>query len=153
MASHGDTTANSKINLRRWKRKFWINFLRISMVGLFLALWEFVAGRWIEILLISSPSLIFSAFLSNLESGTLIRHTWVTLTEIGIRTNHYRPIRNSTDCPSTPFYCLAWNRNLVKSGSRFFTDLLFEFLQYLFWHETNGSRIHRSSQTDGCQRI
>ena len=84
MASHGDTTANSKINLRRWKRKFWINFLRISMVGLFLALWEFVAGRWIEILLISSPSLIFSAFLSNLESGTLIRHTWVTLTEIGI---------------------------------------------------------------------
>ena len=84
MASQGDTTANSKTNLRRWKRKFWINFLRISMIGLFLALWEFVAGRWIEILLISSPSLIFSAFLSNLESGTLIGHTWVTLTEIGI---------------------------------------------------------------------
>jgi len=84
MAPQGDTTANSKTNLRRWKRKFWINFLRISMVGLFLALWEFVAGRWIEILLISSPSLIFSAFLSNLESGTLIGHTWVTLTEIGI---------------------------------------------------------------------
>jgi len=84
MASQGDTTANSKTNLRRWKRKFWINFLRISMIGLFLTLWEFVAGRWIEILLISSPSLIFSAFLSNLESGTLIGHTWVTLTEIGI---------------------------------------------------------------------
>jgi len=84
MAPQGDTTANSKTNFRRWKRKFWINFLRISMVGLFLALWEFVAGRWIEILLISSPSLIFSAFLSNLESGTLIGHTWVTLTEIGI---------------------------------------------------------------------
>ena len=84
MAPQGNTTANSKTNLRRWKRKFWINFLRISMVGLFLALWEFVAGRWIEILLISSPSLIFSAFLSNLESGTLIGHTWVTLTEIGI---------------------------------------------------------------------
>ena len=84
MASQGDTTANSKTNLRRWKRKFWINFLRIGMIGLFLTLWEFVAGRWIEILLISSPSLIFSAFLSNLESGTLIGHTWVTLTEIGI---------------------------------------------------------------------
>ena len=84
MASQGDTTANSKTKLRRWKRKFWINFLRISMIGLFLSLWEFVAGRWIEILLISSPSLIFSAFLSNLESGTLIGHTWVTLTEIGI---------------------------------------------------------------------
>ena len=84
MAPQGNTTANSKTNLRRWKRKFWINFLRISMVGLFLALWEFVAGRWIQILLISSHSLIFSAFLSNLESGTLIGHTWVTLTEIGI---------------------------------------------------------------------
>ena len=84
MASQGDTTTNSKGNFRRWKRKFWINFLRISMIGTFLTMWEFVAGRWIEILLISSPSLIFSAFLSNLESGTLIDHTWVTLTEIGI---------------------------------------------------------------------
>lgn len=54
------------------------------MIGLFLLTWEIIAGRWIEILLISSPSRIFSAFLSNLESGTLMEHTWVTLQEIGI---------------------------------------------------------------------
>ena len=84
MAAKGNTKDISGTGLGRWKRKLWINLLRIGMIGIFLLLWEIIAGRWIDVLLISSPSRIFSAFLSNLESGILMEHTWVTLQEIGI---------------------------------------------------------------------
>ncbi|MDA2933488.1 ABC transporter permease [Acidobacteria bacterium AH-259-D05] len=67
-----------------WKRRLWVNLLRLGVLGGFFLLWEIAAGRWIEPFLISSPSRIFSALITNIQSGTLTQHTWVTLQEIGI---------------------------------------------------------------------
>ncbi len=84
MMAESDEVDVSEASWPYWTRSLWINLLRIGVVGGFFLLWEMAAGRWIEPFLISSPSRIFSSFIANIQSGTLIGHTWVTLQEIGI---------------------------------------------------------------------
>lgn len=84
MMAESDEVGVSEASRPYWIRSLWINLLRIGVVGGFFLLWEMAAGRWIEPFLISSPSRIFSSFIANIQSGTLIGHTWVTFQEIGI---------------------------------------------------------------------
>ncbi len=67
-----------------WRRTLWVNLLRAGIVGGFFLLWEVASGRWVEPLIISSPSRIFASLLDNLQSGSLIEHALVTFKEIGI---------------------------------------------------------------------
>lgn len=84
MMADSDEVGVSEASRPYWIRSLWINLLRIGVVGGFFLLWEIAAGRWIEVFLISSPSRIFSSLIANIQSGTLIGHTWVTFQEIGI---------------------------------------------------------------------
>ncbi len=84
MMAESDEVGVSEASRPYWIRSLWVNLLRIGVVGGFFLLWEMAAGRWIEPFLISSPSRIFSSFIANIQSGTLIGHTWVTFQEIGI---------------------------------------------------------------------
>lgn len=84
MMAESDEVGVSEASRPYWIRSLWINLLRIGVVGGFFLLWEIAAGRWIEPFLISSPSRIFSSLIANIQSGTLIGHTWVTFQEIGI---------------------------------------------------------------------
>ena len=84
MMAESDKVGVSAARRPYWIRSLWINLLRIGVVGGFFLLWEMAAGRWIEPFLISSPSRIFSSLIANIQSGTLIGHTWVTFQEIGI---------------------------------------------------------------------
>jgi NitT/TauT family transport system permease protein len=54
------------------------------VIGGFLVLWEIASDRWIEPFLISSPSRILSSMITNIQSGDLIQHSWITFQEIGI---------------------------------------------------------------------
>ena len=56
--------------------------LRLAIVLGFLALWQFASGRWIEAILISSPTDIVVRFGEMVRSGELWRHTQVTFVEI-----------------------------------------------------------------------
>jgi len=67
-----------------WTRSLWVNSLRAAVVGGFFLLWEVASGRWIEPFLISSPSRVFFSLIQNIQSGTLIEHSWVTFKEIGL---------------------------------------------------------------------
>jgi NitT/TauT family transport system permease protein len=69
---------------RYWKRSWWVHSLRATVVGGFFLLWEIASGRWIEPFLISSPSRIFVSLIENIQTGTLIEHSWVTFKEIGL---------------------------------------------------------------------
>jgi len=69
---------------RYWKRSLWVHSLRATVVGGFFLLWEIASGRWIEPFLISSPSRIFVSLIENIQTGTLIEHSWVTFKEIGL---------------------------------------------------------------------
>jgi NitT/TauT family transport system permease protein len=68
----------------RWQHAMTVHGIRFAVVGGFFLLWEFASGRWIEAFLISSPSKIWYAFVSAIESGDLTTHAWVTFQEIGI---------------------------------------------------------------------
>jgi NitT/TauT family transport system permease protein len=61
-----------------------VNSLRAAVVGGFFLLWEVASGRWIEPFLISSPSRVFFSLIENIQTGTLIEHSWVTFKEIGL---------------------------------------------------------------------
>lgn len=63
---------------------FGVTIIRGAIIGGFLLLWELASGRWIEPFLISSPSRIFTSMITGFQSGDLLRHSWVTFTEIGI---------------------------------------------------------------------
>lgn len=65
-------------------RSLWVNLVRLGVIGGFFLLWEIASGRWIEPFLISSPSRIFTSLIDNIQSGTLMEHSWVTCKEIGI---------------------------------------------------------------------
>ncbi|OGQ49648.1 MAG: hypothetical protein A3I10_06975 [Deltaproteobacteria bacterium RIFCSPLOWO2_02_FULL_57_26] len=67
-----------------WTRSLWVNLVRLGVIGGFFLLWEIASGRWIEPFLISSPSRIFTSLIDNIQSGTLMEHSWVTFKEIGI---------------------------------------------------------------------
>jgi NitT/TauT family transport system permease protein len=61
-----------------------VTIIRVGIIGGFLLLWQFASGRWIEPFLISSPSRIFISLVDGFQSGELLRHTWVTFSEIAV---------------------------------------------------------------------
>jgi NitT/TauT family transport system permease protein len=61
-----------------------VTLIRAGIIGGFLLLWQFASGRWIESFLISSPSRIFFSLIDGFQSGELLRHTWVTFSEIAV---------------------------------------------------------------------
>ena len=79
-----DVAGRREANYQYWRRRLLINLVRLAVVGGFLLLWELSAGRWIEPFLISSPSRIYASLVSNIRSGVLLQHAWVTFQEIGL---------------------------------------------------------------------
>ena len=65
----------------RW-RAWSINLWQIGLVAAFLVIWE-VAPRagWINPMLTSYPSAVARTFMASVSDGTLLMHTWVTLSE------------------------------------------------------------------------
>ena len=84
MSTETQARAQSAPALPGWRRTFTIHGIRFVVVAGFFLLWEIASGRWIEAFLISSPSKIWNAFLTAVDSGDLTMHTWVTFQEIGI---------------------------------------------------------------------
>ena len=67
-------------NIKRSKVK--ITILRISILIIFIALWEFAAQlKWIDPFLTSSPSRIVKSLVKFVNEGTLATHIWVTCYE------------------------------------------------------------------------
>ncbi|HLH23465.1 MAG TPA: ABC transporter permease [Chloroflexota bacterium] len=56
--------------------------LRLAIVVALLALWQYASGRWVDAILISSPTEIVARFAEMIQNGQLWRHTQVTFTEI-----------------------------------------------------------------------
>lgn len=65
----------------RW-RAWSINLWQIGLIAVFLVVWE-VAPRagWINPMLTSYPSAVARTFMAAAGDGTLLMHTWVTLSE------------------------------------------------------------------------
>ena len=62
--------------------KRWVRFFQLLIFLLFFSSWEFSSQqRWIDPLLFSSPSKIWSLFLVKLQDGSLLSNLGVTLTE------------------------------------------------------------------------
>ena len=53
--------------------------LQILLIGSFLALWEYAAGRWVPKLMVSKPSEIGATVWGWLLDGTLVTNLWVTI--------------------------------------------------------------------------
>ncbi|MFD1739248.1 ABC transporter permease [Bacillus salitolerans] len=62
--------------------KRWVRFYQLIIFVLFFGLWE-ISSRlhWIDPLIFSSPSKVFSLILTKLQDGSLLMHTSVTLFE------------------------------------------------------------------------
>ncbi|HEY7068385.1 MAG TPA: ABC transporter permease [Chloroflexota bacterium] len=56
--------------------------LRFGIVLGLLALWQYASGRWVDAILISSPTEIAARFVELIQNGQLWRHTQVTFVEI-----------------------------------------------------------------------
>jgi len=56
--------------------------VRLAIVLGLLALWQYGSGRWVDAILISSPTDIAARFVEMVQNGQLWRHTQVTFTEI-----------------------------------------------------------------------
>ena len=64
------------------KRKIRITILRISILVIFIVLWEIAAQlKLIDPFLTSSPSKIVKSLIKFVNEGTLVRHIWVTCYE------------------------------------------------------------------------
>ncbi|GAB6167578.1 ABC transporter permease [Clostridium carnis] len=64
------------------KNKVKLAFFRISILVIFIALWEIAANlKWVDPFLTSSPSRMFQSFMSFVNDGTILRHIWVTCYE------------------------------------------------------------------------
>ena len=62
--------------------KRWVRFFQLLIFLLFFSSWELSSQqRWIDPLLFSSPSKIWSLFLAKLQDGSLLANLGVTLTE------------------------------------------------------------------------
>lgn len=77
----------SEEHLRYLKRKkresIIVHVIRISIIALFLVIWEGLAKfEIINTFLSSSPSQVFSTALSLIKTGNLLEHIWVTLYEV-----------------------------------------------------------------------
>lgn len=64
------------------KEKIMLALFRVSILVVFIALWELAANlKWIDPFLTSSPSRMFSSFMNFIEDGSIWRHIWVTCYE------------------------------------------------------------------------
>lgn len=77
----------SEEHLRYLKRKkrenIIVHVIRISIIALFLVIWECLAKfEIINTFLSSSPSQVFSTAFSLIKTGNLLEHIWVTLYEV-----------------------------------------------------------------------
>lgn len=77
----------SEEHLRYLKRKkresIIVHVIRISIIALFLVIWEGLAKfEIINTFLSSSPSQVFSTAFSLIKTGNLLEHIWVTLYEV-----------------------------------------------------------------------
>lgn len=72
-----------EVYLKKVKRNKWkIGIIRIAILVIFIALWEFAAKlKLIDPFLTSSPSRIVKSLISFVNGGTLFRHIWVTCYE------------------------------------------------------------------------
>ncbi|BBI35359.1 ABC transporter permease [Cohnella abietis] len=66
--------------LKAQKRKLWlIGLSRLSVLIVFLALWELAARwKWIDPMLTSKPSMLLTSFRELVVEGSLLRHTWIS---------------------------------------------------------------------------
>ena len=68
---------------RRKKEKFIVGFFRILIIVIVLVIWEGLSQfNLINTFFFSSPSNIFSTFISLVKNGDLFRHIGVTLYEV-----------------------------------------------------------------------
>jgi NitT/TauT family transport system permease protein len=64
------------------REKKWVRFYQLLIFFLFFTFWELASQRnWIDPLLFSSPSKIWTLFINKLQDGTLLTNISVTLTE------------------------------------------------------------------------
>lgn len=64
------------------KKKVKITILRISILVIFIALWEIAADlKWIDPFLTSSPNRIIKSLVEFMKEGTLATHIWATCYE------------------------------------------------------------------------
>lgn len=72
-----------EVYLKKVKRNKWkIGIIRITILVIFIALWEVAAKlKLIDPFLTSSPSRIVKSLISFVNGGTLFRHIWVTCYE------------------------------------------------------------------------
>lgn len=64
------------------RRKFFVHVARVGSLVALLALWEVAANLgWIDSFIMSSPSRICATFAELLQSGTLLKHAWVSTLE------------------------------------------------------------------------
>ena len=63
--------------------KILIIFIQISLLGLFLLLWEIAAHyKWIDAFIFSSPSRIFKLLITYIQNKEIFYHTWVSTYEV-----------------------------------------------------------------------
>lgn len=76
-------SAGYRAFLSRVKRRKRLVFLsQTLLVVLFLAIWEIAPrAHWVNPMLTSYPSAIWTTFVGQLADGTILHHTWVTLVE------------------------------------------------------------------------
>lgn len=66
------------LKIERW----WVRFYQAVIFIVFFSSWELASQKqWIDPLIFSSPSKIWSLFLKKIQDGSLLTHTGVTLTE------------------------------------------------------------------------
>lgn len=64
------------------KEKRWVRFFQLLILISFLGLWELASHlKWIDKLIFSAPTKIWSLFLTKISDGTLMPHVYVTLFE------------------------------------------------------------------------
>ncbi|SOB92168.1 NitT/TauT family transport system permease protein [Ureibacillus xyleni] len=64
------------------KEKRWVRFYQLLILIAFFSLWEIASSnRWIDPLIFSSPSKVYTLFIDNIADGTLFTHISYTLFE------------------------------------------------------------------------
>lgn len=64
------------------KEKRWVRFFQLLILISFIGVWEIASRfKWIDQLIFSSPTKIWSLFLTKISDGTLLPHVYVTLFE------------------------------------------------------------------------
>ncbi|MEL4024255.1 ABC transporter permease [Lysinibacillus endophyticus] len=64
------------------REKRWVRFYQLIILIAFFSIWEIASSnRWIDPLIFSSPSKVYSLFIKNISDGTLFTHISYTLFE------------------------------------------------------------------------